>query len=85
MCNSILNICTYHPEIGGRWKGGPESKMSTTDEKPDHKQALTSIYGPNWRAVDYPPSYIITINGGCSLYGPVRSDFEAAVSIMRVI
>ena len=27
----------------------------------------------------------ITINVGCSLYGPVRSDFEAAVSIRRAI
>ena len=28
---------------------------------------------------------ILTINGGCSLYVPVRSEFEAAVSITRAI
>ena len=29
--------------------------------------------------------YILTINGGCSIYVPVRSKFEAAVSITWVI
>ena len=44
--------------------------------------------GENGRGLvgqNQPTDILLTINGGCSLYAPVQSEFEVAVSITRAI